>query len=71
MKKGKIGELSKTAAETVTDPTPRYLLQGRQESTGNWRPEESSIKSARELLSCWRRPRRHVPSPGGMRPAPV
>ena len=44
MKKGKIGELSKAAAETVADPAPRYRLQGRQESTGNWRPEESSIK---------------------------
>ncbi len=44
MKKGKIGELSKAAAETLKDTDPRYLLQGRQESTGNWLPQESSIK---------------------------
>lgn len=44
MKKGKIGELSKAAAETLKDKAPRYLLQGRQESTGNWLPQESSIK---------------------------
>ncbi|MGU3466292.1 haloacid dehalogenase-like hydrolase [Methylobacterium sp. C33D] len=44
MKKGKIGELSKAAADTLKDETPRYLLQGRQESTGNWLPQEKSIK---------------------------
>ncbi|TNC12850.1 haloacid dehalogenase-like hydrolase [Methylobacterium terricola] len=44
MKKGKIGELSKIAADTVKEKSPRYVLQGRQESTGNWLPQESSIK---------------------------
>ena len=44
MKKGKIGELSKLAAAQLQAPQPRYLLQGRQESTGNWLPVESSIK---------------------------
>ncbi|ACL62605.1 HAD family hydrolase [Methylobacterium nodulans] len=44
MKKGKIGELSKAAADTLHAEAPRFLLQGRQETTGNWRPQESSIK---------------------------
>lgn len=44
MKKGKIGELSKLAAEKLQAAQPRFLLQGRQESTGNWLPVETSIK---------------------------
>ena len=44
MKKGKIGELSKLAAEKLQAAQPRFLLQGRQESTGNWLPLETSIK---------------------------
>ena len=44
MKKGKIGELSKLAAAQLQAAQPRFLLQGRQESTGNWLPVESSIK---------------------------
>ncbi|WP_016833857.1 HAD family hydrolase [Herbaspirillum lusitanum] len=44
MKNGKIGELSKLAATQITAGQPRFLLQGRQESTGNWLPVETSIK---------------------------
>ena len=44
MKKGKIGELSKLAADKLQAEHPRFLLQGRQESTGNWLPVESSLK---------------------------
>ncbi|MFJ9531516.1 HAD family hydrolase [Herbaspirillum sp. NPDC101396] len=44
MKNGKIGELSKLAAAQITAGQPRFLLQGRQESTGNWLPVETSIK---------------------------
>ena len=50
MKKGKIGELSKLAAAQLQAPQPRYLLQGRQESTGNWLPVESSIKYGKNEL---------------------
>ena len=44
MKTGKIGELSKLAAAQMNARQPRFLLQGRQESTGNWLPVETSIK---------------------------
>lgn len=44
LKKGKIGELSSQAAEKMQAAQPRFILQGRQESTGNWLPVESSIK---------------------------
>ncbi|MBV8625112.1 MAG: haloacid dehalogenase-like hydrolase [Herbaspirillum sp.] len=44
MKNGKIGELSKLAADQISAAKPRFLLQGRQESTGNWLPVETSIK---------------------------
>ena len=44
MKPGKIGELSKMAASQMSNGQPRFLLQGRQESTGNWLPVETSIK---------------------------
>jgi hypothetical protein len=44
MKTGKIGELSKLAAAQLSAAQPRFLLQGRQESTGNWLPVETSIK---------------------------
>jgi hypothetical protein len=44
MKNGKIGELSKLAAAQLAATQPRFLLQGRQESTGNWLPVETSIK---------------------------
>ncbi|MFC5473553.1 haloacid dehalogenase-like hydrolase [Paraherbaspirillum soli] len=44
LKHGKIGDLCKTAAEQMTAKTPRFLLQGRVESTGNWLPSEATIK---------------------------
>jgi phosphoserine phosphatase len=44
LKKGKIGELSKAAADAIQNPHPRFVLQGRQESTGNWLPEETTLK---------------------------
>lgn len=54
MKNGKIGELSKLAADQISTDKPRFLLQGRQESTGNWVPAETSIKygkTAPQLLT--------------------
>ncbi|WP_343586594.1 HAD family hydrolase [Herbaspirillum sp.] len=54
MKNGKIGELSKLAADQMASVKPRFLLQGRQESTGNWLPVETSIKygkTAPQLLT--------------------
>ncbi|WP_211466419.1 haloacid dehalogenase-like hydrolase [Collimonas silvisoli] len=44
MKKGKIGDLSKLAADQIPAKSPRFLLQGRNETTGNWMPSEASIK---------------------------
>lgn len=44
LKKGKIGELSKWAADIMPTQLTRYVLQGRQESTGNWLPMEKSLK---------------------------
>ncbi|MFZ6643601.1 HAD family hydrolase [Undibacterium sp. TC4M20W] len=44
LKKGKIGELSKAAADAAKEANPRFLLQGRQESTGNWLPVETTLK---------------------------
>jgi phosphoserine phosphatase len=44
MKKGKIGGLSKLAADQIPAKTPRFLLQGRNELTGNLMPSEASIK---------------------------
>jgi hypothetical protein len=44
LKKGKIGELSKQAADSLQQAHPRFALQGRQESTGNWLPAETTLK---------------------------
>ena len=44
LRKGRIGELSRLAAEQAGDPQARYILQGRQESTGNWLPTEQTLK---------------------------
>jgi len=44
LKKGKIGELSQRAAQDAQANQPRFVLQGRQESTGNWLPMEQSLK---------------------------
>lgn len=44
LKKGKIGELSKAAADSLKAEKPRFALQGRFEQTGNWLPVETTIK---------------------------
>lgn len=44
LKKGKIGELSKLAADSMGNPKPRFILQGRIESSGNWSANEMCLK---------------------------
>lgn len=44
LKKGPIGELSKLAAAQLSQPDARYALQGRDERTGQWIPEETTLK---------------------------
>ena len=48
LKKGKIGELSKLAADSLKAEKARFLLQGRQESTGNWNPVETTLKLGKD-----------------------
>jgi hypothetical protein len=43
LKKGKIGSLCRIAAETGSGATPRYVLQGRIESSGEWQPLEETL----------------------------
>jgi hypothetical protein len=51
LKKGKIGELSKAAAESIAAGKPRFALQGRQESTGNWLPHEMCLKYGKTVAT--------------------
>lgn len=51
LKKGKIGELSKAAADSMAAANPRFALQGRQESTGNWLPHEMCLKYGKTTSS--------------------
>ncbi|MBB5019161.1 phosphoserine phosphatase [Chitinivorax tropicus] len=44
LKKGKIGTLCAQAAETLGRPGARFVLQGRDERTGQWIPEEMTLK---------------------------
>ncbi|BBF84657.1 phosphoserine phosphatase [Aquitalea magnusonii] len=44
MKKGEIGADSKLAAEQLGQPQARFILQGRDESTGLMLPDEQSLK---------------------------
>lgn len=44
LKKGPIGELSQLAAGSRGEAKARYLLQGRDENTGNWQPQEETLK---------------------------
>lgn len=44
LKKGKIGSLCKLASEQSTTANSRYVLQGRDERTGQWLPEEATLK---------------------------
>ena len=40
---GDIGGLSAKAAEQIGTPQPRFLLQGRDDTIGEWRPSEEAI----------------------------
>lgn len=51
LKKGKIGELCKAAVDSGAANKPRYVLQGRQESTGNWSPNELCLKYGKTVGS--------------------
>ncbi|WP_137935701.1 HAD family hydrolase [Chitinivorax sp. B] len=44
LKKGKIGTLCSQAAESLGKPNARYVMQGRDERTGQWIPEEMTLK---------------------------
>lgn len=44
VKGGGIGELSRKAAEQMADAAPRFMLQGRNENTGEWRPAPQTLK---------------------------
>lgn len=53
LKKGKIGSLCKLATEQSGSANPRFVLQGRDERTGQWLPEEATLAlgaSAKRLL---------------------
>ncbi|MGD8192003.1 haloacid dehalogenase-like hydrolase [Brevibacillus ginsengisoli] len=41
---GTIGKASTLAAEQMKQPQPQFILQGRDENTGEWRPSEETIK---------------------------
>ena len=40
---GLIGTIASLAAAQLSAPQPRFVLQGRDENTGEWRPSEQSI----------------------------
>ncbi len=44
LKTGEIGERSKSAAATIGQPGTRFILQGRNESTGIFIPDEKTLK---------------------------
>ncbi|WP_374348769.1 haloacid dehalogenase-like hydrolase [Chitinimonas sp.] len=44
LKKGEIGERSKSAAEAIGKTGARYILQGRNEHTGIFLPDEKTLK---------------------------
>lgn len=44
LKGGKIGQVAAKAVEQMKKPNPRYVLQGRNENSGQWVPSESTIK---------------------------
>lgn len=43
LKGGGIGELSRKAAEQIPSPEPRFMLQGRTEQAGEWRPSPMTL----------------------------
>ncbi|MBA4791336.1 MAG: haloacid dehalogenase-like hydrolase [Rhizobiales bacterium] len=48
VKGGGIGELSRKAAAQMGSPAPRFMLQGRNEATGEWRPSAATLKLGEE-----------------------
>jgi len=50
LKKGEIGERSKSAAEQLGQPNPRFVLQGRSEATGTFLPDEETLKYGKSSL---------------------
>jgi phosphoserine phosphatase len=44
LKKGEIGERSKSAAASIGQPGARFILQGRNEHTGVFLPDEKTLK---------------------------
>jgi hypothetical protein len=50
LKKGEIGERSKSAAARLGQPDPRFVLQGRMESTGTFLPDEKTLKYGKSEL---------------------
>lgn len=44
LKKGNIGSLCKLGAEQIGKADARFVLQGRDERTGQWIPEEATLK---------------------------
>ncbi|MEW6124262.1 MAG: haloacid dehalogenase-like hydrolase [Pseudomonadota bacterium] len=48
VKGGGIGELSRKAAAQMGSPAPRFMLQGRNEATGEWRPSAATLKLGQE-----------------------
>lgn len=45
---GGIGELSRKAAEQMGMSDPRFMLQGRTEETGEWRPSAMTLQPGRD-----------------------
>ncbi|TCT05171.1 haloacid dehalogenase-like hydrolase [Aquabacter spiritensis] len=43
LKGGKIGTLSRMAVEEARQKDPRFMLQGRNETTGEWRPSAATL----------------------------
>lgn len=44
LKKGKIGSLCKLGSEQIGRSDSRFVLQGREERTGQWTPDEKTLK---------------------------
>jgi len=50
LKKGEIGERSKSAAAEIGKPGARFILQGRSEYTGTFLPDEKTLKYGKQEL---------------------
>lgn len=44
LKKGKIGSLCRLAVEQLGQAKPRFVIQGREERTGQWTPDGATLK---------------------------